>query len=210
MLREEVLTKWESCKAKLATVRLTPKEKETWKFLERSKVSNFSHHIVPADLDQLRKDIEVEQRKDMETDENELLCDYSFCWMNFCSLILDWIDLNRTTSFFRDENKKIKDRISDMSNNILDYCSVGEDSWERDIKAVEENNEKLHSTLKERSKRTRKFIWQFEKALEVSKGESYEQQASGIHSLVTNMMSWFDYERDILGTEDEESWFDKI
>jgi len=104
MLREEVLRGWESCKTKLTTVRLTPQDKEVYKFMSGNKTGMFSYHCVDSrtSLEQLEKEIKVEWEKYLSLDtENEMLFSYWFCWSKFASLILDWIELKKLIDYYR-------------------------------------------------------------------------------------------------------------
>jgi len=108
MLREEVLQNWQQFKTKLEPVLLTPQEKELGEFLSSSKVSSFLHHGITSnnDLRQLEKDIMAEKVRDkeLETDalNNDTLCNYWFCWSNFSSLILEWINLKMVYKLYKD------------------------------------------------------------------------------------------------------------
>jgi len=111
-LRVQILQQWNSCKTKLATVRLTPQDKEVYEFLSGSKIGTFSHYCVDSrtSLEQLEKEIRAEWDKlRLSNPENEMLFFYWSCWTNFASLILDWINLKRVVDSYRaalDEKEK--------------------------------------------------------------------------------------------------------
>jgi hypothetical protein len=82
MLREEVLKGWKDFKEKLSPFLLTSGEKETLKFLERSKLHGFYANSLDLakneQLDELEEKIKTEQEvfNSLEVENNDILISY--------------------------------------------------------------------------------------------------------------------------------------